>query len=420
VAEQYQNFHLEDAATTGEALLREHWNNHSMSTLGYARDIYNLARIYDELGDFERAIELYTDGAHLFSKHCNGDATAYTACLNNLAAALYDMGMEGPSVHLFGQLVSVKQLYGHEQNEAFADSLYNLANAFTGKNHTVLALRLHKEALDIRRQSGNTQDVVDSLHSLASLHEDKEEYEKAVALAQTAKELAMGDDYACSCYYLAKLYENWGQYDKALTLYGEVMDLTRERVGRTHHSYLDVATRRANMLDKTGFPRQALTLLSEVRAVYEGMEFNHTDLYNQNLRDIAGLHKQLGDYEQAEATLLHSLKISRKNNENLTEDIVELIRFYLYRNDNVRAMEMLVYALMHSDSKGPGLESLLFRLAEAFNPTTDPAPDIILNTLREMNDRVTLAPILEKWKKWESEPFIQGFVMPPPTDRDRT
>ncbi|MCL2501301.1 MAG: tetratricopeptide repeat protein [Defluviitaleaceae bacterium] len=419
VAEQYHAFDLEEAVKSGEALLREHWNNQSMMTLGYAQDIYNLARVYDELGDFERAVELYTDGAQLFSRHCVGDATAYTNCLNNLAAALYDMGLEGPSAHLFGQLVSVKRFFKHEQDEAFADSLYNLANSATDKVFEPLARSLHNEALAIRRALNNAQDVVDSLHSLAFLHEEKEEYEKAVALAETAMQLAHGDDYTCACHYLATLYDAWGQYDKALPLYDEVMDLTRERVGRTHRSYFEVAFDRAQLLNRMGRPREALTILAEIRALYESMEDTAPYAYTKCLRNIADLYKQLGEYNRAEAVLMRSLKINRKQNEDMTEDVADLIKLHMHCDDNRKALEVLVYSLMHSEANGPGLAELLIKLAEAFNPSTDPAPDIILNAVREMNDRAALAPIIDKWRRWENEPFIPAFVMPPPTDPGR-
>jgi tetratricopeptide (TPR) repeat protein len=419
LAKQYHAFDLEEAVKSGEALLREHWNNQTMLTMGYAQDLYNLARVYDEQGDFERAIELYTDSANMLSRHCVGDATAYTNCLNNLAAALYDMGLEGASAHLFGQLVSVKRFYNHEPDEAFADSLYNLANSATDKINEPLARRLHREALAIRRRYNSAQDVMDSLHSLAFLHEVNEEYEKAVPLAETAMQLAQGDDYACACHYLATLYDAWGQYEKALPLYEEVIDITRERVGRAHRSYIEATADRASLLEKLGRPREALALMTEVRILYEGLEETAPYVYAKCLRSIASLHKQLGEYEQAEAVLLRSLKLSRKQNEDLTEDVVHLIRLHLHKGDRDRALEALVYSLMYSDAKGPGLAELLIRLAEAFNPSTDPAPDIIVDAVREMNSRAALAPIINKWRKWEKEPFIPAFVMPPPVGRGR-
>ncbi|MCL2203408.1 MAG: tetratricopeptide repeat protein [Defluviitaleaceae bacterium] len=420
VAEKYHAFDLEEAARAGEALLREHWSNHSMLTLGYAQDIYNLGRIYDELGNFERAVELYTDGAHLFSRQCTGDATAYVACLNNLAAALFDMGMEEPSAHLFGQLVSVKRFFGHEPDEVFADCLYNLANSATEATRVRHATKWHTEALNIRRRLGHIQDIIDSLHSLAFLHEEKKEYEKAVPLAETARQLAQGDEYTGATHYLAGLYDTLGQYEKALPLYEEVMDLTRKRVGCTHHSYLQVTGNIAHILEKIGRPREAMDFQTERRALYEGMAHNHDYAYAQCLRHIADLHKQLGEYTQAEELLLRSLKLNRKRNTDMTEDMVQLIRLHLHRGDNNSALETLVYALMHSESRGPNLAQLLTKLAVAFNPTPDPAPDGILQALRVMNNREVLQPIIAKWTQWENEPFIPAFVMPPPAGQDKT
>ncbi|MCL2189545.1 MAG: tetratricopeptide repeat protein [Defluviitaleaceae bacterium] len=424
IAQMYHAFELEEAAEQGEALLREHWNNHSMQTLGYAQDIYNLGRVYDELGNFERAIELYTDGAHLFSRQCTGDAAAYTACLNNLAAALFDMGMEEPSAHLFAQLVSVKRYFGHEQDEVFADSLYNLANAITDKKFKENAKRWHNEALTIRKRKGTAADIIDSLHSLAILHEESKEYEKATPLAEAALEAAVeletDDDYVSSAYYLAQLYDASGQYEKALPLYTEVQNRTLARVGRTHGSYLNVVNAKARLLNKLGNAREALTLEHERRALYESIYAPHNDrLYTECLRRIGNLHKQLGEYEQAEQLFLLALKNNYVHGTDMTADIVELIRLFLHTNNPSRALDVLVYALMHSDSRGPGLAELLTRLAIAFNPTGEPAPDTLLVALREMNNRDALQPIIEKWAKWEKAPFIPAFVMPPQAGPDR-
>jgi tetratricopeptide (TPR) repeat protein len=415
VMEMYYAEDFEEAAKSGEALLREHWNNHSMMTLGYANDIYNLARVYEELGDLERAVELYTDGAHLYSRQCTGDSAAYTDCLNNLAAALHGLGMEEPAFHLFGQLVNVKRFFKGEPGVDFADSLYNLANASADTKRIHHARKWHTEALGIRREAGNAQDILDSLHSMAFLHEDKGEYEKAAALAETALDLAQGDDYAPACHYLAELYNAWGRYEKALPLYEEIKEMTLQRVGKTHHSYLESLTRLALLLAKMERTHEALKLHEEARALYESAGSVGHPSYTQCLHHLAGLYKQLGENDQAEMLMMRSLKIRRKKEADITEDISFLIRLYLHMQLKEKALEMLVYALMLSDSKGPGLVGMLTKLAEAFQNPGDPEPDeTMLQALRAMNDRVSLQPIIEKWTRWEKDPFIPAFVMPPP------
>jgi tetratricopeptide (TPR) repeat protein len=391
-----------------------------MMTLGYARDIYNLARIYDELGDLERAVELYTDGAHLFSRQCTGDSTAYTNCLNNLAAALHGMGMEEPAYHLFGQLVNVKRFFnereGEEPDDGFADSLYNLANASADTRRIHHARKWHAEALEIRRQlpSDDTRDIVNSLHSLAFLHEDRGEYEKAVSLAETAMELAQGDDYIPACHYLAELYSAWGRHERALPLYGEVMELTRERSGEAHHGHLEAATQMALLLAKMGRRREALAIHEEIRASLESASKINHDSYTQCLFYLADLYGQLGEPARAEMLMMRSLKIKRKGSLDIIDDISFLIRLYLQIQQKDKALEMLVYALMLSDAKGPGLVGMLMKLAEAFQQPDAREPDEMLNALRAMNDRTALQPIIDKWTKWENDPFIPAFVTPPP------
>jgi len=419
VAEQFNAFELENAAESGEALLREHWNNHSMRTIGYASDIYNLARVYDEMGNLERAVELYADGANMFARQ-QANSVVYTNCLNNLAAALHGLGMEEGASHLFGQLVAVKRHFGAVNEPHFADSLYNLANASADVGRTHQARKWHKEALEIREASKDTstQDIIDSLHSLAFLHEENKEYEKAASLAETAKDLSQGDDYACSCYYLAGLYNALGLFEKALSLYEEVMELTCERVSRAHHSYLDVAAKRAVTLDKMGRPREALVIQMELRAIFEGLEISDNAGYTKCLHHMATLYHQLGESEKTEMLLLNALKINRKNDRQASDDIAVLIRLYLHKQEKEKALEMLVYALMHSEARGPGLAQLLTKMAEAFNYPQGPGTEAMINALREMNDRKKLHPIIEKWARWENEPFIPAFLMQPPTGQD--
>jgi tetratricopeptide (TPR) repeat protein len=411
VAKHYHAFELEEAARHGEALLREHWNNRSMMTLGYANDIYNLARVHDELGNFERAVELYTDGAQLYTRLADGDTTGYTNCLNNLAAVLHEMGMEDSSAHLFGQLVSVKRFYGRDGDEDFADSLYNFANALTGDKNAEHAHRWHSEALKIRRQKGNTEDIIDSLHSLAFLHEEKEEFDKAVPLAESAKELAQGDDYTGAVYYLAGLYDELGRFELALPLYEEAMNLTRDRVGRHHRSYMEAANRCAETLAKMGRVREALALQTEICALLEGMNDESVlNIYTDALRARADLHKELAEYGEAENLLMRALRISRHYKEDMTMDFIRLIRLFLHTNNKERAMEVLVYALMTGESKGPGLAQLLTHLAIAFNPAIFETPDLIPDALHAMNNREALAPIIKKWMEWENELFIPAFL----------
>jgi tetratricopeptide (TPR) repeat protein len=144
----------------------------------------------------------------------------------------------------------------------------------------------------------------------------------------------------------------------------------------------------------------------------EGLGEGNDISYLECLRSLANLHRQLGEYDEAYALLMRSLRFSRYYNFDMTNDVVCLIRLLLQTEKNERALEVLVYALMHSDQKGPGLAKLLTHLALAFSPLNadqSPATDAIIEALRTMNDRVRLTPIIAKWTIWENAPFIPNI-----------
>jgi hypothetical protein len=80
-AEKYEQQDLASAVQIGEALLREHWHNRNTGTQGYADDLFNLACVHEELGNLQRAAELYSDSARHLS-NIEGESLTFAARIN--------------------------------------------------------------------------------------------------------------------------------------------------------------------------------------------------------------------------------------------------------------------------------------------------------------------------------------------------
>ena len=418
VADCYYASDLENAARHGEALLREHIHNQTTLTRGYADDLYNLARVYDEWGVLERAMQLYTDGAHLYTKLADGDPSGYSRCLNNLAAVLHEMGHEESSAHLFWQLAAVQKHNGNDTDASFADGLYNLANASSEKNYKQFAQGWHNDALKIRQQCGNVDDIIDSLHSLAFMHEEKREYEKAIPLAEMAMTLATEDDYAGAVFYVAQLKHLCGQDDSALHLYMQAMEEIDKRAGRSHPDYIKAAACYAELLNNVGRVHDSLAIENEIRILLESTNSGiYTEAYALCLRQTGELHKQLGAYDQAEAVFMRSLRLARAQQTEVTTDIAHLIQLFTQTGNLQRVLELLVYALMYNDADNNDWDELLTHIDIAPNADTDFSTETITEALVALNDRKKIAPIIKKWRLWEDELFIPSYVAPPQVDR---
>ena len=212
--ELYHSRNYAEAAKYGEALLTEHWRNDSESPV-LSDDLFNVALIYDEMGALEKAAKLYSASARHID---DNDFMGIAKRANNLAGVLVRMGGLEAAHHFYTQMKHIYQRYAGVNSTIYADSLYNLANTSAALKRKDEAIRLHAEALKIREDMGATEDMVNSLHSLAVIHEEAEEYEKAASYGEAALELADGSAYLRVCSYLAKLYEADGQHDKAMDI----------------------------------------------------------------------------------------------------------------------------------------------------------------------------------------------------------
>jgi len=402
---QFNSRNFSAAVETGDILLREHWHNRFMWTKGYADDLYNIACVHDEMGNLERAAELYSDSARQIAV-VEGESYGYAVRLSNLAIVLGRMGIVEPAFFIHGQVVSIFKNRMDRHSPKYANSLYNLANAAIDAGHKREAFRYHMDALKIREKisnkTGDTTDVVNSLHSIAFLYESSNDNEKAAAYAKAALDISDGDDNltAVSCNYLAGLYERMEKYDEALPLYGRVQEIIRQQVSTEHSAYLNVAFRRASLLAKMKRPREALECHEEIRDTFLNMSGEKHIFYANCLRNMAILHNGLGEYHEAENLILESIKI-RRDIDDITADIVFLIRLYMSGGDREKAIEALIYALMRASSDAKNVVDLVDALAGAF---TDPnfISEELLSAMESLNDIEKLAPIISKWVEWES------------------
>jgi tetratricopeptide (TPR) repeat protein len=401
-AEKYNEKDLSSAIEIGEVLLREHWHNKNFLSQGYANDLFNLACAYEEVGNFERAAELYSDSARQISA-IEGENLNFAERLSNLARVLMLLGISEPAFFMLGNVMNIFRREG-VHNLLYADGLYNYANAAADVARKDEAIDCHCNALEIRKKNNApTEDIVNSLHSLAILHESDAEYEKAATYADAAVKYSFGNsrNHARACNYLAGLYENSQKYENALALYEKVLRLAKHEVGKQHSSYLNVALRRANLLSLMNRPHEALAAHEEVRDVFASVSGKRHIFYANCLRGMAMIQKNLNNPLDAENSIMEAMKIRRAIKEDISLDIAFLIRLHLHENNVEKALDALIYALMCSSTESFGeLQNLL---AEIFDKTKTPSSSDFINTIELLNDKEKLRPIIQKWTAWENE-----------------
>jgi len=404
--EQYNAREFESAIKTGEVLVREHWHNYNLWTLGYANDLYNLGCIYDEVGKYDRAAELYSDSARQISS-IEGESRGLAKRLTRLAIVLGRLGVTEPAFFMHSQVLSIYKKRVIRYSAIYANSLYNLANAAYESSRRREALRYHLDALKIREKlaerTGDVSDVVDSYHSIAFMYESDDNCKKAAAYAEAAMIVAEGEDdlYTSACYYLADLYERTEKHSDALEIYDKLQDAIARQASREHSVYLNIANRRANLFAQMNRPKDALLCYQEICEIFQSTMGTHHIFYANCLRNRGIIHIVLDEDIKAEPLMLESMKI-RRDMDEITTEIFFLLNMYMRNKDHEKALELLVYALMRSDENSLDFSKLIDNLTQAFSSTiTNTSAEEMIPLIKALNNKEKLIPIISKWNVWE-------------------
>jgi tetratricopeptide (TPR) repeat protein len=334
--------------------------------------------------------------------------------LNNLAILLNKTGRGEISYQILSHAVRIMRRELDIESPALSDGIYNLANVAAETGREGEAMRLHRTALNIRENAGITPDIVNSLHSLAALYEDRNDKTRSIRYAETARTRAVGTEaYIGACYYLANLYEKSDKNASAIPLYAEVLRWIVSKAGRGHSAYGVVAARLAGVLSARQEYGRALSLW---RVICDSIADNNSGrrlFYANGLRSQAILHERLNEPAAAAELMLKAIKIKMRimgrHAHDIPDDTLFLIDMYMREGRLSEAAEAMVLTLMRTGTGQEGdegktvLEPVLNALADTYVRAGNDRFDDILNELVKLGDRRRLWEIVKKWTAWAAQ-----------------
>lgn len=347
--EQFGRGDYKGAIETGKRLLMEQAYINMAGTENYARDMYNLALAFEESGDTLSALETYRNTAW-HSSNLDENGMLFAKSLSGMAAIVGEMGQAEPSYFMHAKVCEIYSANMGDDAPEFADSLYNLASAASEMGLGKDALKYHKKALEIREKAGGSEDILDSLRSIAAACEAAEAYDEACDYAKRAAELSRDESdagtHANCCAYLGGLHAKRGDIEEALEMYTSAARALRGSLGKKHSAYMNMAFARANILTKAGKLFDAAAAYGEIIEALEERPGSRSLFYAGCLRNLAVVYETAGDWMAARATLMKSMNAKRSLKSDLMLDAVFLMRLNFKLGLDREAFGALVYALM--------------------------------------------------------------------------
>ncbi len=202
----------------------------------------SLGRIHRKHGDFEEALEAFTESLAIWRRERPGDHPRLALRINNLGSLHLDLGNQAAAEQHFRQAVAMLDRLGRGDSEDAVVYRNNLASTLLDRSAFAEAEALYRQGLEIRERNLESGDprLSNSLRSLAALQRTRGDPAAAEPLLRRALALrlaAYGEDHtavASVLDLLASVRLDRGDPAEAGTLVERALQVRRPRLGWDH------------------------------------------------------------------------------------------------------------------------------------------------------------------------------------------
>ena len=219
-----------------------------------AESLDQLASLYTDQGDFDRAEPLFRRSLEIRERELGAGHPYVAASLNNLAFHFIERGDSAPAESLLRRALEIQEAARGAEHPDVAGSLINLAELYRDRGELGRAEPYLRRALEVQEKvlAPNHPDLAYSLNSLAMMYYAQGETARAEPLFRRTLEIqeqvlgAVHPNVAVSLNNLAELYRSTGDYQRAESLYRRALEIQERALGAAHP---DVAVTCSNLAD---------------------------------------------------------------------------------------------------------------------------------------------------------------------------
>jgi tetratricopeptide (TPR) repeat protein len=225
------------------------------------------------------------------------EGTSKTVAMANLAYLYDDMGNYESALEIYFKVMAILQEEGDRKNVAAV--LQNIGVAYQKQGNYAEAQARHEQSLAIEVELGDKGGIASSLHQLGVVHQEQGNLGEAQARTEQALEIfeELGDKRgaAYSRGSLGNLYYLRGEHQAALERYEECLQISKE---------LGDQNSVAGALHQLGMIHQEQGNLGEAQARYEQSLAIRVELGDKGgiapaLHQLGRIHQKQGSYREA-------------------------------------------------------------------------------------------------------------------------
>ncbi|MCA2654006.1 tetratricopeptide repeat protein [Microcystis sp. M061S2] len=201
---------------------------------GEATTLNNIGLVYDDLGEKQKALDYYQQSLPL--RRAVGDRSGEATTLSNIGAVYSALGEKNKALDYYQQALSLWRAVGAAEGTQSARSgeaatLNNIGLVYDDLGEKQKALDYYQQALSLSRAVGDREGEATTLNNIGDVYSDLGEKQKALDYFQESLPLsrAVGDrsGEANTLNNIGGVYSDLGEKQKALDYYQQALPLRR-------------------------------------------------------------------------------------------------------------------------------------------------------------------------------------------------
>ncbi|NEO54610.1 MAG: tetratricopeptide repeat protein [Okeania sp. SIO3B5] len=270
--------------------------------------LLSIGRVYDSLGEKQKALNYYEQALPIFQQVGNQDGEATT--LNNIGIVYKNLGEKQKALNYYQQALTLFEQVDNRRGKAA--TLTGIGSVYDDLGERQKALSYYQQALPLSQQVGDQDGEATTLNNIGFVYYSLGEKQKALKYYQEALPLSqqVGDRHgeATTLIGIGSVYYSLGEKQKALNYYQQALPLSQEVGDQSREAYTlnNIGTVYHSLGEKQKalkYYQQALPLFQQV-----GDQSREASTFN----NIGGVYHSLGEKQKALKYYQQALPILRQ------------------------------------------------------------------------------------------------------------
>jgi len=311
----------EKAIELNEFLLQDNRLLKSGDTLNHVIITGNLGEVYREMGMYERALNLQLTTRRMFVQFNITNPEHLANNENNIGLIYKSLNDYEKSEEHFDNAILIYKKNNMTQAEEYCSALSNKADLLRLLSRREEALKLLNEAIQIRKSVYGTdsENYANALSTYGLILFENYNLNEALNYFEEAKAIyernisGTHQSYANCLNNLSACYAELNQAEKAMIMKEQALSIIEKNLGKEHFKYISFTISSWHLYVQLHKIEKGIALLTEAKALALKKFGQNHHLYQSACTNLSILYFHLGNYEKGLDLLVHALDLKVKN-----------------------------------------------------------------------------------------------------------